>query len=143
MDATDDANRCQRFAAAAVVRPFECESAAYNHRGIFTGTQELVSVVQDHLTCCACYKSGTRAESRIRVIRVFAQLNDVGSALYFTQETMMTRIWNFNDAHVPRPWPLNAGQVVHEQSAASLNLTLLSTRRSLPGQSFLQLTGDF
>ena len=118
----------------------ECEKgAAYKHREIFTGPQELVSVVQDPSTHCACYKSGTRAESRIRVIRVFAQLNDVWSALYFTQETMITQIWNFNDAHVARPlrWPLNAGgrQVVHEDGAASLNLTLLSTR-SLPGQSF-------
>ena len=34
----------------------------------------------------------------------------------------------------PLRWPLNAGgrQVVHEDGAASLNLTLLSTR-SLPG----------
>jgi hypothetical protein len=72
----------------------ECEKgAAYKHREIFTGLQELVSVVQDPSTHCACYKSGTRAELRIRVIRVFAQLNDVGSALYFTQETMITRIW--------------------------------------------------
>ena len=62
-----------KIGAAAVVQPHrqdgECEKvAAYKHRGIFTGLQELVSVVQDPLTR-ACYESGTRAESRIRVIR--------------------------------------------------------------------------
>ena len=67
----------------------------------------------------------TNAESAlgaIRFIRVFAQLNFVGSALYFTQENMITRIRVFNDAHVARPlrWPLNA---VGRQVAPELHST--------------------